>query len=443
MNHPGIYFSILFLATLTGSIFLVRDLKYNGNRPGAYVCPPCGCSNHHILLDVPGECQGCGMPLIPAERRRSKLWEAFFMDMPTSFYHHKFFYPANFLALFICFFALFRFKRELPAVLFFVFFLSLALYSFKNQLYGTSYSMYASPQWAFFPISFLLAAGPALFLYGVKSIYPDKHFRRKDGLHFLPALIVLGFNTVCFFAPPDWRRLAIYNNYDNFPGLAEQLTFIGSGIFYTVLAEKMMCRSDQATRRFQKWYRQQRVFLASAVTSLAVMILVNLYYYNLMSTWLDYHPLWFCIAVFTMWNTYYLVFNKETVFQKGIARDNRLPDDRMARWKNVLENVMRTQKPYLNPALSLQLLAQTVGLKEKDLSEVLNTGFSKSFHEYVNTYRIEEVKRLLLNPEKQYLTNFAMAQEAGFRSRSAFFGLFKKYVGLTPGEFKQKQQQAG
>lgn len=36
-----------------------------------------------------------------------------------------------------------------------------------------------------------------------------------------------------------------------------------------------------------------------------------------------------------------------------------------------------------------------------------------------------------------YLTNFALAQEDGFNSKSAFFGLFKKITGMTPGEFKR------
>lgn len=86
------------------------------------------------------------------------------------------------------------------------------------------------------------------------------------------------------------------------------------------------------------------------------------------------------------------------------------------------------------------MLAQVIGMKDKDLSEVLNSGFSRNFHDFVNYYRIEAVKRLLLDPEKQHLTNFAMAQEAGFHSKSTFFGLFKKNTGMTPGEFKKRNQ---
>ncbi len=442
MNHPGILITILFLAVLSGSIALVGALKNNGGRAGGYVCPPCGCSQHDLIHDTPGVCTGCGMPLITVERTHSKSWEALFESAETNFYHHKFFYPVNFLALFIGILALFRFKNELPTVLFFVFFGSLVLYSFKNQLYGTAYSMHASRKWAFFPISFLLATGPALYLYFKKILTGENDLTGNDRLHFLPAAVVFLLNAGAFFGFENWRQLAMYNNYDHFPGLAEQLTFIGSSAYYSFLIGALFRNSEYPDPRFQKWQRQLRIFLAIVTIGLTVMILGNLFYFDLMSTWLDYHPVWLFIAVFTLWSIYVLVFRKEVIFQKSPVKESRWPDVKILLWKDALETVMHHQRPYLNPDLSLQMLAQMVGIKEKDLSEVLNIGLGKSFHDYINLYRIEEVKRLLLNPEKQHLTNFAMAQEAGFNSKSAFFGLFKKHLGMTPGAFKRKNESA-
>ncbi|MEZ4993328.1 MAG: helix-turn-helix domain-containing protein [Saprospiraceae bacterium] len=97
---------------------------------------------------------------------------------------------------------------------------------------------------------------------------------------------------------------------------------------------------------------------------------------------------------------------------------------------------MEEQKPYLDPGLSLQQLAQYLNIREKELSELLNTGLQTSFYAYINAYRLETVKAMLLDPQKQHLTNFAIAQEAGFSSRSTFFNLFKKHVGMTPGAYK-------
>ncbi len=439
MHHPGSYISLLYLAILYGSVLLVGDLKNNRNEAGAYVCPPCGCSRHADVWDAPGRCRGCGMPLISLERKRSQALEAIFESPSTTFYHHKLFYPVNFLALFIGIFALYRSRNDLVAVLFLVFFMSLMLYSFKNQLYGTDYSMHASKKWAFFPVSFLLAAGPALYLYIAKILKPGGGFSRGDGLHFLPAGLVFLLHAACFLGPEAWRQRAIYNNYDHFPGLAEQLAFLLSGVFYSYLIGKTVRAGGRMEPPWLQWQRQLRIFFAAVLVTLAAMLAGNFFYFDLMSTWLDYHPVWLLIAVFTLWSAFFLVFKNEVVCPKAMAKENRLPDAKITAWKIALETAMQTHKPYLDPDLSLQALAQLIGIKEKDLSEVLNIGFSQSFHDYINRYRIETVKRLLLAPEKQHLTNFALAQEAGFNSRSAFFGLFKKYVGMTPGEFKRNR----
>lgn len=439
MNHPGVYITILYLGILCGSIALVNHLKDNGGELGGYVCPPCGCGKHDEIHDKPGICSGCKMPLISVARTKSKAWSAIFTSREVNFYHHKLFYPVNFLAMFIGIFALFRYKRELPMVLFLILFLSLVFYSFHNQLYGTSYSMQASRQWAFFPISFLLATGPALYLYFSKTLNPSAGFTKKDALHFLPAALVFTINVFFFFASESLWSSAFYNNYDHFPGLAEQLTFLCSGSFYFVIAGRIVREGTHLDFRFHRWQKQLRVFVGLVIIGLAVMVSGNYYFFDLMSTWLDYHPVFLVIAAFTLWSAYVLVFKKEVIVPKTIVKENRLPADKITAWMETVDAVMQTQKPYLQPDLTLQTLAQIVGIKEKDLSEVLNAGFSQSFHDYVNQYRIEEVKKILLNPEKQHLTNVAMAQECGFNSKSAFFSLFKKHVGMTPGEYKRSR----
>jgi len=45
---------------------------------------------------------------------------------------------------------------------------------------------------------------------------------------------------------------------------------------------------------------------------------------------------------------------------------------------------------------------------------------------------------MLLDPDDQQFTNFAIAQQAGFSSKSTFFHLFKKHTGMTLGAYKKK-----
>ena len=65
----------------------------------------------------------------------------------------------------------------------------------------------------------------------------------------------------------------------------------------------------------------------------------------------------------------------------------------------------------------------------------MNQYENKGFNEFVNTYRIEEVKKYLLQNDFSNLTISGMALEAGFNSQATFQRVFKKLEGMTPTEF--------
>ncbi|MEL6843420.1 MAG: helix-turn-helix domain-containing protein, partial [Bacteroidota bacterium] len=60
-----------------------------------------------------------------------------------------------------------------------------------------------------------------------------------------------------------------------------------------------------------------------------------------------------------------------------------------------------------------------------------------NFMDFINGYRIEEAQKMLRAPRFGHYTIVAIAQEVGFRSRSAFYAAFKKISGQTPTEYKR------
>jgi AraC-like DNA-binding protein len=104
-----------------------------------------------------------------------------------------------------------------------------------------------------------------------------------------------------------------------------------------------------------------------------------------------------------------------------------------------IRQFMQTEKPWLNPDLSLEELASGIGQKPKMLSLVINETLGQNFFDFINHYRIEEAKRLLTNPVDKKITVSEVLYAVGFNSKSSFNTLFKKYTGLTPTEFRRKQ----
>ena len=98
---------------------------------------------------------------------------------------------------------------------------------------------------------------------------------------------------------------------------------------------------------------------------------------------------------------------------------------------------MQNRKPYLESDLTLLKLSQQIGISTHNLSQVINEKLDMNFYDFVNKHRVEEAKRLLIDPAKQPLTILAIAEEAGFNSKTTFNSCFKKFTSTTPSEYKR------
>ena len=103
---------------------------------------------------------------------------------------------------------------------------------------------------------------------------------------------------------------------------------------------------------------------------------------------------------------------------------------------------MKRDKLYRQPELTLQNLAQRLGYPSYQVSQAINEGMKKNFYDLVNSYRVEEAKRLLLDVKNKNFTILSVGFEAGFNSKTTFNTVFKKFTGLTPTEFRDKEKQA-
>jgi AraC-like DNA-binding protein len=101
-----------------------------------------------------------------------------------------------------------------------------------------------------------------------------------------------------------------------------------------------------------------------------------------------------------------------------------------------LQAKMAQDKPYLETELTLPRLSECLSMPQHDLSRVINESLNQNFFDFVNGYRVEEAKRLLVDPAKSAHTILDIALEAGFNSKTTFNGAFKKITGKTPSEFR-------
>ena len=123
------------------------------------------------------------------------------------------------------------------------------------------------------------------------------------------------------------------------------------------------------------------------------------------------------------------------------SSDNLKPDVLKDKIKDVqiqqLADFMEKEKPYLMPALTLDKLAVQLKMQPRILSHLINRHFACNFFEFINSYRVEESKRMLADPLCAEKNMLDLMYDVGFNSKASFNTLFKKKVGMTPSEFRK------
>jgi len=114
-----------------------------------------------------------------------------------------------------------------------------------------------------------------------------------------------------------------------------------------------------------------------------------------------------------------------------------LSEARKKDYSNKLLSYMETEKPYLDPSLSLQELANNLSISSYHLSQLLNTVIKQNFFNFINSYRIEESKAVLSRDFPNKKTILEILYQTGFNSKSVFNTAFKRYTGMTPTQFRE------
>lgn len=133
---------------------------------------------------------------------------------------------------------------------------------------------------------------------------------------------------------------------------------------------------------------------------------------------------------------------QKTNEEKTASQKNRLADSKTSEIVVKILAVMEQEKLFQETELTVQDLADKLQFPSYQVSQAINEGMKKNFYDLVNSYRVEEAKRLLLDSRNRSYTILSVGFEAGFNSKTTFNTVFKKFTGLTPTEYREKQKKA-
>jgi AraC-like DNA-binding protein len=133
--------------------------------------------------------------------------------------------------------------------------------------------------------------------------------------------------------------------------------------------------------------------------------------------------------------------SREEIDTTSKYQKSGLSPEKADEYLNRLKKLMEENEIYTNADITLKDLSEHLDTSTHNISEVINTRLNQNFFDFINRYRIEKVKKDLLDKSKEHYTLFAIAVDAGFNSKSGFNAIFKRYTGQTPSEYRNTLQQ--
>jgi AraC-like DNA-binding protein len=314
-------------------------------------------------------------------------------------------------------------------------------------------------EFVFIPFTY----GPCLYLY-VKFLTTENiKFKWQYWLHLIPFILVFT-SAIVFHGRPV---IKLDNFFANDPFLSFRLiyglSFFISITTYSILAFVLIRRHERNVKELFS-YTSVRITLSwLKVTSIGFYVTYILVFivgvYVIFKKELPYDPTivsYFGLTFFAFaFSSYGIkqpgIFNELFAERKTKIRNidlkepdvkyerSGLKDSDAEKYLSRLLKHMETKKPYLDVDLTILDVAESLNIPRHYLTQVINEKLNKNFYQFINEYRVEEVKSLLKDKDYKKYTMTAVAFEAGFNSKSSFNSAFKEITGMTPSEYKEKK----
>ncbi|KAA3612208.1 MAG: AraC family transcriptional regulator [Calditrichaeota bacterium] len=354
--------------------------------------------------------------------------------------------------LFLSIFFLSKPNRQFRANLFLGFFLIAVsllsldiLLSYTNLMFKIIYLVDSTE-----PLNFLL--GPLIYLYISAKL--DEKTIRKVYYHFIPSVFYLiyvlifqvrtytaRFNAHIAAYHPEMEFLSQQGPLSSDPlylnSFINELTILSMTVYTLLAVYKIYSsqKSEQLDQNRKKLYSLLWFDVIMFGCILLIVIIVKLNYRNDLGDYIIITA----VALFIYSLSFKIVreslFFQKAQYERKYAK-SALDDSKKVLVLEKLKSIMETEKYFLQANATLPDLAKKTNCTPNHLSQIINENLQQTFPELLAEYRVQEAKKILLDPKMVAETIESIAFQIGYNSKSTFNKVFKKKTGITPSEFR-------
>lgn len=316
-----------------------------------------------------------------------------------------------------------------------------SLNTLENVAYWTNYQLQI-PHVINSTRAFVFLFGPLLWFYTAGVTREQWKMQWKDVLHFVPFVIIVISRLPFYLLSAAEKRELVLSDTPTNPSL-QLLVQIFICVHLGVYSLLMLNDS-----------RKRNVSVDVPISTLHTGIGLSIYTltfvaYYLMVYTIDLKPEYdyvlSLIGVVAIYQIGYLAIAKPELLH-GFKRKeiqvkkyekSALTEEEAHNYQQQIQDLLEKDKIYLTPDVRLSDFGDRLGVSTNHISQVINEHFGKTFNELLTEYRVREAVRRLDDPDNDEKL-LSIALNSGFNNRTSFNQSFKKHVGCSPKEYKEK-----
>jgi len=290
-----------------------------------------------------------------------------------------------------------------------------------------------------------LILNPLIFFYSKSLINPNYKLKWWQLWHILPYVFikVSAYISGVQLSPNDFFVIDNSTWFKITYGIISIISFIGYSVPSLVMVHRYRINLKNEFSTIDRkitlgWLLFVIIFYMTFMSIAYLLGIVNVV--TKVTTYTQLVTFSFLLTLIYIFSFYGLlqeqIYAQEPEESADIYKNPRVSEKDKQRIRQKIESYFTNEKPYLNSELTITMLSIQLSLSRHALTEVLNTEMGKNFYQFVNEYRVEEVKTKLADSKYHHFSIDAIGFESGFNSKSTFYAVFKNTTGLTPSQFR-------
>ena len=349
----------------------------------------------------------------------------------------------------LCSFFLFKKTQNKKALVYFLLFLfSLSFFNLIYALLIMRITEVGGVPVTSFPFPYKYLIGTGFYFYIKSQISKEEQvLSRQEYLLFLPALfygILRGYWYVILHTGID--KDIFVNVYKSGFFVYNEFTYLIFNLVLLCLIIQFLRKNRSKIKGLHKVQKNWNWLIKFSIV-FAIVTLLNLIH-QIITTFAGLQDNGHLYVIILVVNTIYIYWvsfeslsKSQFLFNEFSYKHNLKNELEPSRsLAQQLEHHIRVEEIFTNKNLKVSDLAAALDIGEKELSSFIHDHYARSFSDYINHLRVEKVKELIHLEDHKNYTLIALAEIAGFSSKSSFNAVFKKITGLTPSQYKSSHK---